>query len=228
MKNFVQNGDSITLIAPYAVSAGQGVLVGQVFGVASFDAAISTAVETLTEGVFDITKEPALAIAQGARLFWDNTNRRVTTVQPGNFPIGACTVAALAADTTVRAWIDGQAALTVGAVGSRSVSLPVTAVANTDFTVTLPPCNILRVTQRTTVAYTGTTVTGQVGTTSGGTEIVAAADIKAIASRTPAVVDANTASFTPFAGGSIFIRIIQTGPTAVGAGRFVIEFEPTT
>jgi hypothetical protein len=29
-------------------------------------------------GVFDLTKEPALAIAAGVRVFWDNTNRRIT------------------------------------------------------------------------------------------------------------------------------------------------------
>ncbi len=55
------------------------------------------------QGVFDITKEPALAITAGARLFWDNTNRRLTTTATGNFQVGMATVAALAADTTVRA-----------------------------------------------------------------------------------------------------------------------------
>jgi predicted RecA/RadA family phage recombinase len=41
-------------------------------------------------------------MAAGARVFWDNTNRRLTTTATGNFQVGIVTVAALAADTTVR------------------------------------------------------------------------------------------------------------------------------
>ena len=62
MRNFIQPGNSITVTAPYAVSSGQGVLVGAIFGIAAYDAALGGTVEVQTEGVFDITKEPALAI----------------------------------------------------------------------------------------------------------------------------------------------------------------------
>jgi predicted RecA/RadA family phage recombinase len=106
MKNFIQPGDSLTLVAPYAVTSGQGVLVGAIFGVAAYDAAQNAAIECQTEGVFDITKEPALAITAGARLFWDNTNRRITTTATGNFHVGIATQAALAADATVRVWTE--------------------------------------------------------------------------------------------------------------------------
>jgi predicted RecA/RadA family phage recombinase len=50
--------------------------------------------------VFDITKELALAISAGARVFWNKTNRRITTA--GNYQVGIATLAALAADATVR------------------------------------------------------------------------------------------------------------------------------
>lgn len=106
MKNFIQPGDSLTLVAPYAVTSGQGVLVGAIFGVAAYDAALNAVIECQTEGVFDITKEPALAITAGARLFWDNTNRRITTTATGNFHVGIATQAALAADATVRVWTE--------------------------------------------------------------------------------------------------------------------------
>jgi predicted RecA/RadA family phage recombinase len=106
MKTFLQPGDSLTVSAPYAVTSGQGVLIGALFGIAAYDAAISTTVEIQTEGVFDVTKEPALAISAGARVFWDNTNRRVTTTATGNYQVGIATLAALAADTTVRVWTE--------------------------------------------------------------------------------------------------------------------------
>ena len=35
MKNYVQPGNTITLTAPYAVTSGDGLLVGAIFGVAA-------------------------------------------------------------------------------------------------------------------------------------------------------------------------------------------------
>ncbi len=105
MRNYVQPGNSLAIAVPYAggILSGQGVLVGALFGVAAVDGAQNAIIEAATQGVFDITKEPALAITAGARVFWDNTNRRLTTTATGNFQVGLATVAALAADATVRA-----------------------------------------------------------------------------------------------------------------------------
>ena len=104
MRNFVQPGDSLAVAVPYVggVSAGQGVLVGALFGIAAVDGVQNATIECQTAGVFDITKEPSLAITAGARVFWDNTNRRITTSATSNFQVGIATQAALAADTTVR------------------------------------------------------------------------------------------------------------------------------
>jgi predicted RecA/RadA family phage recombinase len=108
MRNFVQPGNSLTVAVPYAggVTAGQGVLVGALFGVAASDGIQSASIEIATQGVFDVTKQPSLAITAGARLFWDDTNRRVTTTATGNFQVGIATQAALAADTTARVWLN--------------------------------------------------------------------------------------------------------------------------
>jgi predicted RecA/RadA family phage recombinase len=108
MRNFIQPGDSLAVTVPYAggVTSGQGVLVGALFGVAAVDGAQNAVIEAQTQGVFDITKEPALAITAGARVFWDNANRRITTTATGNFQVGIATLAALAADTTVRVWLN--------------------------------------------------------------------------------------------------------------------------
>ena len=104
MRNFIQPGDSLAVVIPYAggVLAGQGVLVGALFGVAATDGAQNATIEAQTQGVFDITKEPSLAITAGARVFWDNTNRRITTTATGNFQVGLAVTAALAADATAR------------------------------------------------------------------------------------------------------------------------------
>ena len=105
MKNCIRpDGRSIPLAVPYSggVTAGQGVLVGALFGVAQTDGAQNQIVECAMIGEFELPKEPSLVIAAGVRVFWDNTNRRITTTTTGNFHVGFCTVAAAAADTTVR------------------------------------------------------------------------------------------------------------------------------
>ena len=107
MRNFIQPGDSLAVAVPYAggVVSGDGVLVGALFGVAAVDGAQNAVIEAQTQGVFDLTKEPALAITAGARVFWDNANRRVTTTATGNFCVGIATQAAASGDATARVWL---------------------------------------------------------------------------------------------------------------------------
>ncbi|UXQ89123.1 DUF2190 family protein [Synechococcus phage MinM1] len=105
-RNYVGPGDKIRVTAPYALTSGQGALVQAVFGVAQNDALISAEVVLDTTGVYDLTKEPSLVIAQGVRVFWDNTNRRITTTATSNFHVGFAWAAAAGADATVRVKLD--------------------------------------------------------------------------------------------------------------------------
>jgi len=100
MKNFVQPGKTLTLNAPYALSSGDGFLVGLIFAVANGAAAISTPVEGDTEGVFVLAKTTGAAWTQGQSLYWDNAGKKVTTVNTGNKFIGNAALAAASADTT--------------------------------------------------------------------------------------------------------------------------------
>ncbi len=108
MKNWVQPGITVTVIAPVAVNSGDGLLVGALFGVATATAAISTNVEMITVGVVDLTKA-AVAITQGARLYWDNTAKTLTTTATGNTMVGCAIVAAAVGDSTVRMRLNGVA-----------------------------------------------------------------------------------------------------------------------
>lgn len=94
MKNFIQPGDVISATAPYALSAGDGALVGSLFGVASEDAANGAAVELQVTGVFELKKLSAEAWTVGAKIYWDNTNKQCTTVATANTLIGVATEAA--------------------------------------------------------------------------------------------------------------------------------------
>jgi len=89
MKNFIQNGDTLTLTPGAAVASGVGYLFGTgLFGVATNDVAISTPGEFRTEGVVDIAKTSALAISTGDRLYWDSTNKVVNKTSTAQQCVG--------------------------------------------------------------------------------------------------------------------------------------------
>ena len=100
MKNFVQQGDNLTLVAPYAVSSGGGFLVGSIFAIASADAASGAPVVGVTRGVFVLSKATGEAWTVGVKLYWDNTNKRLTTTASGNTLVAVATVAAQSGDTS--------------------------------------------------------------------------------------------------------------------------------
>lgn len=92
MKNFVQTGEVLSVPAPYALLSGQGALVGTLFGVAGFDAALAAPVELHTRGVFEIAKAPSQAWTVGAAIYWDNATRVCTTTVGSNTLIGKATL----------------------------------------------------------------------------------------------------------------------------------------
>lgn len=63
MKNFIQDGDTLTVVAPATVASGDFVQVGRIRGVAVFSAANGTEVELKTTGVFSIPKTGSEAFA---------------------------------------------------------------------------------------------------------------------------------------------------------------------
>lgn len=90
MKNEVQQGKVTTMTAPYDRTSGQGALIGAVFGVAAGDVLSGVQGEFQLTGVFDLTREAggSTAWTEGAAIYWDNTNKRVTKTSSGNTKIG--------------------------------------------------------------------------------------------------------------------------------------------
>jgi len=95
MKNYQQEGDNVTVIAPYALASGAGCLVGAIFGIAVNAAASGAEAQLKREGVFTHAKASAEAWTVGAKVYWDNTNKVLTTTATNNTLVGAaCAVAA--------------------------------------------------------------------------------------------------------------------------------------
>lgn len=136
--------------------------------------------------------------------------------------------------TLINQMIDNINSLTAnGFSGSRSlnsnsISLPVTAVTNTDYTVSIPVGALIRsMAVYTTTAYTAVTDAKiQIGSTVGGVDYVAATSIKALGIVSLTLVAAAAATFANFTAGTVFVRVAQSGGnTAVGNGTLVISYD---
>ena len=91
-KTMVSDGCTATVTAPAAVSSGDGVLVGSLFGVAHDDAANGADVVINLTGEYTLPKTSAQAWTVGARIYWDGT--AATTTASTNKLIGVATAVA--------------------------------------------------------------------------------------------------------------------------------------
>lgn len=102
MKNYVQSGETLTLTAPYDVASGAGMLVGSLFAIATAAALSGATVECRPGGVYDLVKNTGEAWTAGAKIYWDNTNKRCTTTSSANTLIGVATQAQASSDAIGR------------------------------------------------------------------------------------------------------------------------------
>jgi predicted RecA/RadA family phage recombinase len=79
MKNYVQKGENITVSAPAAATSGQGVLIGNLFGIAGGAAAIGEDLDLVTVGVFTMAKVSTDELAVGDFVYWDDTAKLATS-----------------------------------------------------------------------------------------------------------------------------------------------------
>jgi predicted RecA/RadA family phage recombinase len=106
MQNYVHRGETLTLTAPYAVSSGGGVKVGNIFGVAVNTQVQGDSMEAVVSGVFDLAKD-ASTFSQGDLVYWDDTNKVGTSTVGANLLIGSAEKAQLTGDGTVRVKLFG-------------------------------------------------------------------------------------------------------------------------
>ncbi|NQD37472.1 DUF2190 family protein [Permianibacter sp. IMCC34836] len=102
MKNYVHRGDTVELTAPYAVSSGGGCKVGSIFAVAINDVANGAKGQFHRTGCFDLPKTTGEAWTVGAKLYWNDTTKAVTTTVSTNLLIGVAEEAAASGDTVGR------------------------------------------------------------------------------------------------------------------------------
>lgn len=94
MKNFISQGLTIDHTPAAARLSGAGTLIGTKVGVAINDVAISTQGVFSIDGVYELPKLTTDVVTQGAALYWDNTNLRLTLTSAGNTYAGYAFAAA--------------------------------------------------------------------------------------------------------------------------------------
>lgn len=82
MKNFIQSGDTLDIVAPANVVSGQFVQVGFLGGIATTTALAGTTFALKTTGVFELPKLTSEVWGIGAMVYWDATNLWAT-IAPG-------------------------------------------------------------------------------------------------------------------------------------------------
>ena len=99
-KNFVQEGKALNYTAGADTLSGDFVLIGTIGGIAKTAIANGKVGAVHVTGIFNVAKATG-AITQGAKLYWDNTNKVLTTTASGNTIVGVAAAAAASGDATV-------------------------------------------------------------------------------------------------------------------------------
>jgi len=101
MKNFVQEGHVLDYTPGAAVASGAVVVIGVRIGIAVSDIAANATGALRVKGVVELAKLSTDVVAQGALLYWDADDFRLTTTASGNTLAGYAAKAAGNGATTV-------------------------------------------------------------------------------------------------------------------------------
>lgn len=108
MKNYIQPGNVVTVIAPADVVSGQPLKVGSLFGVCATDAKSGKEVEVQAVGVFELPKTTSQAWAAAwTAIYWDDSTKKLTTTAASNMKVGVNMLAQGANDAVARVRLNG-------------------------------------------------------------------------------------------------------------------------
>ena len=110
-KNFVQHGNTLSLVAPTGgVVSGMVYLIGALAVIAEHTAAEGELFEGTTVGVYSLPKVSADTPAQGAKAYLKADGTAVTTTATSNTLIGVFTEAYANGTTSANVRLNGNAA----------------------------------------------------------------------------------------------------------------------
>lgn len=124
MINKISDGTRIsyTNSSGSTITSGSGVLVGAVLYVATADILNGEAGILARDGVYNLPKLSTDVVTQGAKLFWDNTNKRLTLTSTSNTFAGFAHSAAGSGVTTVNCCLSMSDAITPTDAASTTIA----------------------------------------------------------------------------------------------------------
>lgn len=110
MQNYIQPGNTITLVADANYSSGQPIVIGDIIGICSADVLNGAEVEVALVGVFDLAKDDATGsgMDQGDPVYWNASSDIVEGDSTGNTLMGVCVADAADSDVLVRVRLNGS------------------------------------------------------------------------------------------------------------------------
>lgn len=111
MRTYLAPADTVVVTASRTAAMDAGMLVGAgIFGITQQPATNAQPVTLRRIGLFNgVAKATGQTWAQGALIYWDNTNFVFTTTASGNTLRGAVAAAAASGDTVGSVILDGVA-----------------------------------------------------------------------------------------------------------------------
>lgn len=110
MKNFIAQGDSLTLTAPAGgVTSGEPVVVGGLLVVPKHKAAEGEQFTALWRGEFKFSKVAADTPAQLAKAYWKADTKEFTTTASGNKLVGVFSESGIADQVEINVLLTGAA-----------------------------------------------------------------------------------------------------------------------
>lgn len=115
MKNFIQPGNALDLIAPSGgVVSGNAYLFSGLLVVAATTAAVGEKFVGYSEGVFELPKLSTADFVPGELAFWDNgSDKRFEKTASGLFPCATAIETTAGSATTVKVKLHGHAVAAV-------------------------------------------------------------------------------------------------------------------
>lgn len=109
MRTQTQSGNVITVAAPYDVASGAGAKVGSFFGVATSAALSGAPLELILTGAYSLVALGTDTGSIGTKMYWDDTNKRLTTTSSTHMFVGSLLEAKTSGPTTATIRLNGIA-----------------------------------------------------------------------------------------------------------------------
>jgi predicted RecA/RadA family phage recombinase len=108
MKNYIRPGTRLPYtVAGTAIVSGEARLVGTLLGIATGAGAVGEVVEMVVVEVYSIPAVTLDVAAVGAKAYWDDAAKKITTTVGANTLVGTFAKAKINTDTTAEVRLDG-------------------------------------------------------------------------------------------------------------------------